>query len=436
MSFPQTGGEMAPASFPQSTGRGAVSVFPQTKEGQEEMDKADKVQGTLETLSSLQLTEDMKALDAQSKKLLHSREVLAIILQEVVEEYQGYSRQEIMDFIEMESLREGQEVSPDRARAQIQGSATEFTQLNERASRLDVAFQALNPRLSVGMQGRRTAEKPSAKRPWEEVPQTGNPSDEKISGERAAAESLPAESPTFQAKIQVNLHIDVEAQKTYRPGYPIEKRGVYYEARTLTSQLPLASQMSDYGKLEKCYSIWICRDDVPKKGRYGISFYKIVNTKNIGENPAREEDYDLMTLVIIRLGSPRYERKQGDEGDELFRFLNLVMYPHKKDFMKDLSEYIDFSENEELWKEVPPMEGLGLAVYEDGLRDGLEQGHESGRAEGIAALVQDHLEEQVPREKTLAKLQKLFGLPFEEAEAFYDRYSQLDGESRKLLRKC
>lgn len=27
------------------------------------------------------------------------------------------------------------------------------------------------------------------------------------------------------------------------------------------------------------------------------------------------------------------------------------MYPHKTDFIKTVSEYIDFSETEELWKE-------------------------------------------------------------------------------------
>ena len=88
--------------------------------------------------------------------------------------------------------------------------------------------------------------------------------------------------------------------------------------------------------------------------------------------------------------------------------------------MASLSEYIDFSENEELWKEVPQVEGLGMAVYEDGI--------EVGRSEGIAAFIQAFLEEQMPREKTVAKLQKLFGLSREEAEASYDKYSHPEGK--------
>lgn len=66
----------------------------------------DKVKGSMEALSAMQLTEEMDGLDAQSKALLHSKEVLAVILQNTVEEYKGYSREEIMGFIEADSLSE------------------------------------------------------------------------------------------------------------------------------------------------------------------------------------------------------------------------------------------------------------------------------------------------------------------------------------------
>ena len=65
-------------------------------------------------------------------------------------------------------------------------------------------------------------------------------------------------------KIRVNLHIDMEAQKSYRPSnpsYPILKRAVYYVARDLSSQLSMITQTTDYSKLEKCYSIWICAEE-------------------------------------------------------------------------------------------------------------------------------------------------------------------------------
>ena len=47
------------------------------------------VRGGLGVISAFQLTEDMQAGDKQSKKLLAYKEVLAVILQETVEEYAG-----------------------------------------------------------------------------------------------------------------------------------------------------------------------------------------------------------------------------------------------------------------------------------------------------------------------------------------------------------
>lgn len=52
---------------------------------------------------------------------------------------------------------------------------------------------------------------------------------------------------------------------------------------------------------------------------------------------------------------------------------------------------------------------------DEGLRQGLEQ--------GVAALILDNLEEGVPRERILAKLQKRFALTAEAALTYYDKYT-------------
>ena len=65
----------------------------------------DKVKGSMEMLSSMQLTKDMAGLDAQSKMILHNKEVLAIILQDTVEEYKGYSRKEIAGALEKMDMK-------------------------------------------------------------------------------------------------------------------------------------------------------------------------------------------------------------------------------------------------------------------------------------------------------------------------------------------
>jgi hypothetical protein len=284
----------------------------------------EKLTGSMETLSAMQVTADMEGLDAESKMLLHSREVLAVILQSTVEEYRDYSLKEIMDFIEADSITDAKEVSAGRTNTEIHGESTEFVLLGEKTSNFDVAFRAKNPLLS---------------------------------GE----------------DVRVWIHVDVEPQKTYRPGYPIEKRGIYYLARRLSSQLTLITNTIDYKTLEKCYSIWICRDDIPKEEHYSISFYEMTNTKNIGNCMPQKENYDLLKLVVIRLGEKLYNGEKGSEGYDLLRFLNAIMYPHKEDFMDTISEYIDFSGNEELWAEGKRMDGLGQSVFEEGIGQGIKQ---------------------------------------------------------------
>lgn len=329
-----------------------------------------RISGSMETLNALQITADIKGLDAESKTVLHSREVLAVILKHVVEEYRGYSVGEIMDFIEADSITESRELSTGRTNTRIRGDASEFVQLNEKTSNFDIMFRAKNPCLSNG-------------------------------------------------KVIVNLHVDVEPQKTYRPGYPIEKRGMYYLARSLSSQLSLVTDTTDYSQLEKCYSIWICRDDIPAGEQYSVSFYKMVNTDNIGNYaPAAEnggeQNYDLLELVMIRLGDKAYHGKEEDEGFELLRFLNAVMYPHRQDFMETISEYIDFSGNEELWKEVEHMDGLGQSILEEGLEQGIE--------EGMRCMVEALQETGQTRECITGMIAQKYGLPETEAERKTEKY--------------
>ena len=289
----------------------------------------NKIGGSMEMLSAMQLTKDMAGLDAQSKMILHNKEVLAIILQDTVEEYKGYSRKEIMEFIEAGSMSETIEISSGRTNSQVKGDNAEFAQLNEKVSYFDLLFCAKNPKLST-------------------------------------------------EKVLVNLRVDFESQKAYHPGYPIEKRGIYYLARQLSSQLSLITEQTDYGSLEKCYSIWICRDNIPKKAQYSVSVYEMTNTKNTCSYKVKEELYNLMTLVIIKLGNVVYNGKKEEEYYELLRFLDTIMSPHKEDFMDTVKEYIDFSQNKELWKEVTHVTGLGLSIFEEGLIKGRQEGIEQG----------------------------------------------------------
>ncbi len=171
-----------------------------------------------------------------------------------------------------------------------------------------------------------------------------------------------------------------------------------------------------------------------------------------------------------------YDGEKGDESYELLRFLNTIMYPHKANFMQTISEYIDFSGNEELWKEAEQVRGLGQCIADE-IREEIryevaaevrnelsgevrekmkgeieneiraevknevkakmeneiraevkdevrEELQEELREEGIRALVLDHLEESIPREHSIGKLQQLFHLTEEKAAVYYDRFAK------------
>ncbi|OLA73275.1 MAG: hypothetical protein BHW51_07055 [Ruminococcus sp. CAG:9-related_41_34] len=200
-------------------------------------------------------------------------------------------------------------------------------------------------------------------------------------------------------KIRVNLHIDMEAQKSYRPSnpsYPILKRAVYYVARDLSSQLSTITQTTDYSKLEKCYSIWICAEDVPKKLQNTLTEYSFSKKDIIGVADEPEEDYDLLTVIIIRLGKETEEKG-------IFDYLKGLFTGD----IKRIQRYSHIEWSEPFQEEASKMTGFGDMIYERGIQQGMQQGIQQGRHEGmiLGALMSG---------KTPEEVSKMLNLPLEE----------------------
>ncbi len=113
---------------------------------------------------------------------------------------------------------------------------------------------------------------------------------------------------------------------------------------------------------------------MPQDERFSISVIEMSNTQNYGKCHPKKKDYDLLTLVIIRLGDQIFRKmeveekeKAGEYADKngMLEFLNAIMYPHKDNFLETVKKYIDFSENKELWREVDYMNGLGMRIGEE-----------------------------------------------------------------------
>ncbi len=212
-----------------------------------------KVKGSLAAMRTLKMTDKAPQLDAASKELLSTKEFLAVILKYTVEEFADMGFQEIAAHIEADGDGSKEGVAPGRVDAgRIVGGNTESTVIGEKTAKFDVLFKALNPKLSKG----------------------GTTS---------------------------HLHIDVEPQNNYRPGYPIEKRGEFYLSRLVGLQLTTPTDDAEgYNGLEKVYSIWICRDRIPVALRNTMSIFELANTWNNKDIVLDKSTYGLMTMVIIR----------------------------------------------------------------------------------------------------------------------------------------
>ncbi len=104
-------------------------------------------------------------------------------------------------------------------------------------------------------------------------------------------------APGISAPIQLIINLEIQLNDT--PGYPLVTRGFYYCARMISEQYGTVFTDEHYEKLQKVYSIWICPDPA-KKRKNGIFKYRTVEESLFGTSQVKQENYDLMEVVILR----------------------------------------------------------------------------------------------------------------------------------------
>lgn len=107
------------------------------------------------------------------------------------------------------------------------------------------------------------------------------------------------------------LWINVEAQKSFYPGYDLVTRGLFYGARLLSDELDKEFYAGSYDDVKKVYSIWICmnppgRDRMARSVENTIVEYHITPTLLYAEHEtdiARVHTgrYDLITTIVVYL---------------------------------------------------------------------------------------------------------------------------------------
>ena len=279
--------------------------------------------------------------DAEVKKILSDKTVLAWILKYTVEEFDGYPIEDIRERIEGEPEVGTHKVYPGHKPEAITGLVTEDKVPGEGVVTYDVRFFAITP-----------------------------------------------------SKEHIKLIINVEGQKKFNPGYDLVTRSVFYCARMLSAQLDTEFTGENYDDMKKVYSIWICME-VPEYMQYTITAYKM-RPQEIYGHGGRKSRYDLMESVFVCLG----KEEEAGRGNKLHGMLSTLfserLQPEEKEEI--LATEYNFETSVELEGGLRQMCNLSDLVEERGIKKGielgLEQGLEQGRQEKLEAflaLVRDGL---------------------------------------------
>jgi hypothetical protein len=213
--------------------------------------------------------------DAQAKKLLSTKVILAWILKHCTDEFAGYEIDEILKHIE----------NPAVASVYVHQDSAPFEESFD---------DGCGDRLIHGVN--------SEDKPIDEA---------KISYDILFEASLPDAHP--ERNKQIKLWINLEAQQKINPGYSLLKRAIYYCSRLMSRQFGRDVSSPDYDGIQKVYSIWIC--PTPDRKRYStINKYTIGETCVLGDYQDDPANYNVMTAVLVGL-DPSKER--GNQGHDL-----------------------------------------------------------------------------------------------------------------------
>ena len=279
----------------------------------------------------IQVTNEKAKYDTQVNKLLANEAILAWILKTCTEEFASYSPNEIIKCIEGKPEISEKAVHSDELDAEdaaeltssdksVEGSNTEDVSIKEHTIYYDVRVNA-------------------------SAPGNGQP---------------------------IQLIINVEAQLDTAPGYPIEKRAIYYCCRLISAQYGTVFNHSEYGKIRKVYSIWFCPNSA-KKRENTIKKISLEESSMYGELESRKSDTDLLQAIIVNLGDP-----DQPVDSRILRLMN-VLLSNKKDVQtkqKVMQDEFHIAMTMELESEVSELCNLSQGIYNEGINVGLDKGIE------------------------------------------------------------
>ncbi len=177
----------------------------------------------------------------------------------------------------------------------------------------------------------------------------------------------------------VALIINVEAQNVFHPGYPLLKRAVYYCSRMISAQYGREFTGQHYERIKKVYSIWICMDP-PKKRANTVTRYRLTEEHLVGNAAEPARNYDLLSVVMLCLGSPEDENYGG-----VLRMLEVLLSNDLTEAEKERILQSDYGipMTVPMREEMSAMCNLSDGIEARGLEKGLKLGEEKGMEKGV-----------------------------------------------------
>ena len=272
--------------------------------------------------------------DEKAKKLLGHKIILAYILVNTVEEFRAMNSKDVVKYIEgepyistvpidpgMTNIKERKEgsIKETETPEQIRGLNTENSELNEGMIRFDIIFYV---RMKDGL---------------------------------------------------TQIIVNIEAQKEESGKYYILNRAIFYIGRIVSSQKGRDFVKSEYNKMKRVYSIWICMN---MKENSLTQIY--LTKKNIIGSHDWKGDLELLNIIMI----------EKEENYELHRLLSALLSSslEAEEKLDIIEKEYDIPIEDDIREEVEEMcnlsQGIKEKAFEGGYLMGQEEGRESGYAEG------------------------------------------------------
>ena len=334
--------------------------------------------------------------DRAAKKLLANKLVLAHILKDCVKEYQACSIMDIAQkYIEGEPEVGTTGVNMDDSNSHEQPDIKPETMATQSAEVQAVNAQAINAQamntqaMKVQAMNAQAMNTQAMNAQVTKVQGMGNEDISQNEGTVYYDVRFNAIAPSTGEHDNIRLIINAEAQNRFKLKYPLIKRAVYYGSRLISAQHGTVFTKSDYQKLRKVYSIWICVNPA-KRFRNTITRYSLKPETIIGNAVEAPENYDLINIVMVCLG-----KMEEWNDNNLIKFLGVLFQNElsareKKDI---LERDFNIPMTETFESEVDDMCNLSQGVAEEAMQKGLEQGRqegiEQGRTYALIELVND-----------------------------------------------